>query len=89
MSFLPCVQPPSIEKQPNLIVNFPAVGIVLVYCRPSRSILGKICCRVWDIRDQVHLGWIRNERVSRPLDVRDKKSDFGGLIYQFAAECAS
>ena len=26
----------------------------------------------------MYSGWVHNERVSRALDVRDKKSDFGG-----------
>ena len=28
----------------------------------------------------MHLGWIRNEGISRTLDLRDKKSYFGGVI---------
>ena len=63
-----------------LMAFFLVLGVVLVYRRPSRSVLGKIRCRVWDIRDKVHLGWIRNERISRILDIRDKKPDVGGLI---------
>jgi hypothetical protein len=72
-----------------MIDDLLAAGIVLVCCRPSRPILGKICCRVWDIRDKVHLGWIRNEGISRLLDVRDKKSDFGGLASYPAPGCVS
>ena len=62
---------------------FASVGDVLVYCRPPRSVVGKIRCRVWNIRDQVHLGWVRDERVSRALDLCDKKPDFGGRSFSF------
>jgi len=55
-----------------------AVGNVCVYRRPTRSGPSKIRRRFWDIRDQVYFGWVHNERVSRALDVRDKKPDFGG-----------
>ena len=33
----------------------------------------------------MHFGWVRDERVSRALDIRDKKSDFGGGISRFAS----
>lgn len=55
-----------------------AVGNVFVYRRTPRSVFSKIRRRFWDIRDQVYFGWVYNERVPRALDVRDKKSDFGG-----------
>jgi hypothetical protein len=63
---------------------FPAVGFVRIYCSPPCSVLGEICRRVRDIRDQVHLGWVRNEGVPRGLDVCDKKPDFGGVVSQIA-----
>ena len=75
--------------QSNVTDDFLAAGIVLVYCRPPRSVLSQIRCRVRDIRDQVHLGWIRDERVSWVLDVRDKKPDSGGLDFLFALGCVS
>lgn len=61
---------------------FPAVGFILFYCCSPRSVLGEICRRIWDIRNQVHFGWVRNEGVPRGLDFCDKKSDFGGVVSQ-------
>ena len=78
MSLLPYVSFHLIKSSPGRTEMFASVGDVLVYCRPPRSVVGKIRCRVWNIRDQVHLGWVRDERVSRALDLCDKKPDFGG-----------
>ena len=76
----------SINSHPGRIKTFAFAGNVIVYRRPPRSVLGKIRCRVWDIRDQVHFGRVRDERVSRALDVRDKESNFGGVVSPFASE---
>ena len=74
----------SIKNRSGPVDDFTAAGIVLVYCRPSRAVLGKIRRRVWDIRDQVHFDRIRNERIPWALDVRDKKPDLGGFVSRFA-----
>lgn len=83
MSSLPYVSFHLIKNNPGRTGISASVGDVLVCCRPPRSVVGEIRCRVWDIRDQVHFGWVRDERVSRALDVRGEKSDFGGEVSRF------
>jgi len=83
MSSLPYVSFHLIKSNPGL-TDIPApVGDVLIFRCPPRSVVGEIRRRVWDIRDQVHFGWVRDERVSRALDVRGEKPDFGGEVSRF------
>lgn len=77
------------RKRPRSNWGLTSVGDVLVYCRPPRPVIGKIRCGVRDIRDQVYIGWFRDERIPRALDVRDKKSDFGEGFAWFASGCVS
>ena len=85
MSSLPYVSFHLIKSNPGLTDISAPVGDVLVCCRTPRSVVGEIRRRVWDIRDQVYFGWVRDERVSRALDVRGKKSDLGGGVSRFTS----
>lgn len=71
----------STKTELSWLTSLRAAGNVCIYCRPTRSSASKIRCGFWDIRDQVYLGWVHHERVSRALDVRDKKFDFGGEFF--------
>ena len=37
----------------------------------------------------MHIGWVCDERLSRLLDVCDKKSDIGGGVSRFPSGCVS
>jgi hypothetical protein len=43
--------------------NDGCIGVISIHCFSSGPYIGEICCWLWNIRDQMHLGWLRDARI--------------------------
>ena len=59
------------------LLNLFGIGHILVRCRTSCQVTGKVRCGIRDIRDQVYPRGIRHERFSWFCDLRDQKHHTG------------